>query len=96
MSAHTRIRSAGDMQRFVWRALRIFRWMTMGYLVSISGGDGDSPDTQVCRYLYALSRAGIVYRRQTGGLEAGARPRSAGTHLQMSCRCPVRPHTVLL
>ena len=34
--------------------------------MSISGGDVESQVVQARRYLYALSRAGIVYRRQTG------------------------------
>ena len=42
MSAYTRIRPARGLPRFVWRALRICRWMTTGSLVSISGGDVES------------------------------------------------------
>ena len=63
MSAHTRIRPARGLQRFVWRALRLRRWMTTGSLVSISGGDGVTG-----RHIpqNALSRAGIVCRGRAG------------------------------
>ena len=64
MSAHTHIRLTGDLQRFVWRALRSVDGMTTGSLVSISGGDGGSQATQVRTYLRALSRAEIVYGRR--------------------------------
>ena len=66
MSAHTRIRPARGLPRFVWRALRICR---TGSLVSISGGYGGSPATQVRTYLRALSRAEIVYGRRCAGGE---------------------------
>ena len=78
MSAYTRIRPEGGLQRFVRRALRICRWMTTGSLVLISGGDGN--------YRHRLQKTS----RQRGKLEAGARARSAGTHPQTLCKCPVR------
>ena len=71
MSTHTRIRPARGLQRFVWRALRIRRWMTAVSLVSISGGDVESQVGQARKYLYALSRAGIVYRRPAGREASG-------------------------
>ena len=70
MSAYTRIRPEGDLQRFVWRALRICGWMTAGSLVSISGGYGGSPAAQVRRTRSAApasSAEGEQAERRTGG-----------------------------